>query len=102
MCHSKDSKPVITCPGNAWWLQDLRVIAVDEMDALLDSYPASFGQLIDAAVSRHIPPSSTGGSAQQQLQGAPGPLPESSASEQQEPQQDQGAQDRPCEAPGIA
>jgi hypothetical protein len=37
-------------------VQDLRVIAVDEMDALLDAYPASFGQLMDAAVKRHVPP----------------------------------------------
>lgn len=29
---------------------------VDEVDALLDAYPASFGQLLDAAVHRHVPP----------------------------------------------
>jgi hypothetical protein len=37
-------------------LQDLRAVVVDEVDALLDAYPASFGQLLDAAVHRHVPP----------------------------------------------
>jgi len=37
-------------------MQDLRAIVVDEVDALLDAYPASFGQLLDAAVNRHVPP----------------------------------------------
>jgi hypothetical protein len=36
--------------------QDLRAVVVDEVDALLDAYPASFGQLLDAAVNRHVPP----------------------------------------------
>jgi hypothetical protein len=40
-------------------VQDLRVIVVDEMDALLDAYPASFGQLMDAAVHRHTPSNSS-------------------------------------------
>jgi hypothetical protein len=40
-------------------VQDLRVVVVDEMDALLDAYPASFGQLMDAAVHRHTPSSSS-------------------------------------------
>ena len=31
-------------------------MVVDEVDALLDAYPASFGQLLDAAVHRHVPP----------------------------------------------
>lgn len=41
--------------------QDLRVVVADEMDALLDAYPASFGQLMDAAVNRHVPGSSSSG-----------------------------------------
>lgn len=38
-------------------------MVVDEVDALLDAYPASFGQLLDAAVHRHVPPGFQQGAA---------------------------------------
>lgn len=38
-------------------------MVVDEVDALLDAYPASFGQLLDAAVHRHVPPGFEQGTA---------------------------------------
>ncbi|WIA41652.1 hypothetical protein OEZ86_009006 [Tetradesmus obliquus] len=53
---------LLSLPDSPLSLQDLRVIVVDEMDALLDAYPASFGQLMDAAVHRAAPSSSSSSS----------------------------------------
>ncbi|WIA21360.1 hypothetical protein OEZ85_000580 [Tetradesmus obliquus] len=54
---------LLSLPDSPLSFQDLRVIVVDEMDALLDAYPASFGQLMDAAVHRAAPSSSSSGGA---------------------------------------
>lgn len=48
------------------------MIVVDEMDAQLDAYPASFGQLMDAAVHRHMPPTTTTISSSSSSTGAAG------------------------------